>query len=89
MFRIFEHLIKALKILADVSTINLFKSYLKADITLDYEINSVVYSENQLDLSGQKSILTLSQVVRMNDTVCERMDKILGRFLPFCSTNKL
>jgi hypothetical protein len=28
-------------------------------------------------------------VVRMNDTVCERMDKILGRFLPFCSTNKL
>jgi len=57
MFRIFERLIKTLNILADVSTINLFKSYLKADIThlSDYEINFIVYSGKQLDLSGQKS----------------------------------
>jgi hypothetical protein len=56
MFRGFEHLINTLKYSADVSTINLFKSYLTADIThlSDYDINFVVYSGNQLDLSGQK-----------------------------------
>lgn len=75
-----------------MSTINLFKSYLTADINhlSDYEINFVVYSGNQLDLSWQNSnILTLSQVVRMNDTVYGRLNKILSRLLPFWSTNWL
>jgi hypothetical protein len=90
MYRSFEHLINTLKYSADMNTINLYKSYLTTNNTYvsDYEISFVVYSENQLDLSSKKSnSLSFSQVVRTNHTVCERLNKILSRLLPFWSTN--
>jgi uncharacterized protein (DUF1330 family) len=58
MYRGFEHLINTVIYSVDVNTINPYKSYLTTNNTYlsDYEISFVVYSGNQLDLSGKKKV---------------------------------